>query len=52
MKSRATFVTRNDISESMVSTFKNDLPFAEITILASGIGMPLTSSIELGSSIF
>jgi hypothetical protein len=49
---RATFVTRNDISESMVSTFKNDLPFAEITIPASGIGMPLTSSIELGSSIF
>jgi len=49
---RATFVERNDISESVVSTFENDLPFTEITIPASGIGMPLTSSTKLGSSIF
>jgi len=33
---RATFVERNDVSESVVSAFENDLPFAEITIPASG----------------
>lgn len=33
---RATFIERNDVSESVVSAFENDLPFAEITIPASG----------------
>lgn len=34
--SRVAFVERNDVSETVVSALKNDLPFAEITIPASG----------------
>lgn len=34
--SRVVFVERNDVSETVVSALRNDLPFAEITIPASG----------------
>ncbi len=34
--SKVVFVERNDVSETVVSALRNDLPFAEITIPASG----------------
>lgn len=34
--SRVVFVEKNDVSETVVSAFRNDLPFADITIPASG----------------